>query len=113
MAGESKELVIRVDNRQMVAGAIKEAVIMALEACGQECSDRAAALCPVDTGRLQGSIDWQMVGDNAVAVGTNVEYGKYVELGSSRRPHATPFLKPALENNKGTYEKIFKNFFGG
>lgn len=61
--------------------------------------ERAAKqLCPVDTGRLRSSITNQ-VGTDAegllAAVGTDVEYAPYVELGTSRMA-AQPFLLPAL-----------------
>lgn len=52
------------------------------------------ARCPVDTGRLRGSINWWIVleGDTLVAyVGTNVEYAIYVHEGTSRMS-GRPFL---------------------
>lgn len=62
--------------------------------------DRAAKrLCPVDTGRLRSSITNELGTDAQgllAAVGTNVEYAPYVELGTSRMA-AQPFLLPALE----------------
>ena len=62
--------------------------------------DRAAKQgCPVDTGRLRSSITNQ-VGTDAegllAAVGTDVEYAPYVELGTSKMG-AQAFLLPALE----------------
>ena len=83
----------------------------------------------VDTGRLRNSItyatstkhssgqdpaepeDWELKGavtEGEVIIGTNVEYGPFVEMGTSRsRPY--PFLKPALENNKATLKKILED----
>lgn len=58
----------------------------------------AKGLCPVDTGRLRSSITNELTedGEGLVAiVGTDVEYGIYVELGTSRMA-AQPFLLPAL-----------------
>ena len=52
------------------------------------------ARCPVDTGRLRGSINWriQMEGGQLVAIiGTNVEYAIYVHEGTSRMA-GRPFL---------------------
>ena len=83
----------------------------------------------VDTGRLRNSItyatktshssgqapaepsDYAMMGavtEGEVVIGTNVEYGPFVEMGTSRsRPY--PFLRPALENNKATLKKILED----
>lgn len=44
----------------------------------------------------------------AVYIGTNVEYGPYVEMGSSRRKDAKPFIRPALENHIDKYQRIIK-----
>lgn len=52
----------------------------------------------VRTGRLRGSITWRLGQDELglyADIGTNVEYGPYVELGTSRMA-ARPFLVPAL-----------------
>lgn len=58
--------------------------------------------CPVDTGRLRSSI--QVGGDGLQrTVGTNVEYGPYIEFGTSKRP-AKPFLGPAAEQERPKFE---------
>lgn len=58
----------------------------------------------VDTGRLRSSITYEIGTQGRVLVarvGTNVEYAKHLELGTSRmRPR--PFLRPALAKVKGT-----------
>lgn len=63
---------------------------------------------PVDTGRLRQSISHESenFGSNnpSVTVGTNVEYAKIQEFGSSKQP-AQPFLFPAYNGNK---QKILK-----
>ena len=43
------------------------------------------------TGRLRASIAWEMVGDDKARVGTNVKYGRYLELGT-RRMAVRPWL---------------------
>ena len=53
----------------------------------------------VQTGRLRSSIIHQVTseGNEIVAeIGTNVEYGKYLEFGTSRMP-PYPWLFPAVE----------------
>lgn len=60
---------------------------------------RAKHLAPVDTGRLRSSITHEMGtegGDLVGRVGTNVEYARHQELGTSRMA-AQPFLRPALD----------------
>lgn len=59
----------------------------------------AKARCPVDTGRLRGSINWRIVieGGQLVAyVGTNVSYAIYVHEGTSRMP-GRPFLVQGVQ----------------
>ena len=66
--------------------------------------NRAKILCPVDTGRLRDSITWELgvMGLLPVArVGTNVEYARYVELGT-RYMAAQPFLRPAIASLVGS-----------
>lgn len=46
------------------------------------------------TGRLRGSITWELVGQVA-RVGTNLLYGKHLELGTTRMA-ARPWLRRAL-----------------
>ena len=62
----------------------------------------AKKLCPVDTGRLRGSITHEVKGTTG-KVGTNVEYARAVELGSedpnfNRAPQS--YLRPALHANE-------------
>lgn len=66
--------------------------------------ERAAKrLCPVDTGRLRSSITRGEIardGNDLVAtIGTNVEYARHVEFGTSRQ-RAQPYLRPALDAAK-------------
>lgn len=66
--------------------------------------DSAKQRCPVDTGRLQGSLTYQVQKDgNEVEglVGTNVEYAPYVEA-------RTPFLKPAEDENRDRILQLFQ-----
>lgn len=66
--------------------------------------DNAKQRCPVDTGRLQGSLTYQVQKDgNEVEglVGTNVEYAPYVEV-------RTPFLEPARDENRDRILQLFQ-----
>lgn len=66
--------------------------------------DSAKQKCPVDTGRLQGSLTYQVQKDgNEVEglVGTNVEYAPYVEV-------RKPFLKLAGDENRDRILQLFQ-----
>jgi HK97 gp10 family phage protein len=56
-----------------------------------------------------GRYDGQMEGDadEAVYIGTNVEYGPFVEDGT-RRMAARPFIKPAAANHGEEYKKLMQ-----
>ncbi|MBQ2663076.1 MAG: HK97 gp10 family phage protein [Clostridia bacterium] len=110
----------------------------ALAQSGETVRADAVANCPVDTGRLRGSITSTVEGNSAV-VGTNVEYGIYVEFGTGSQgdksvAHTTkdkwtyysgghfyttsgmkarPFLVPALKNNKDKITKLIKEAVKG
>ena len=71
---------------------------------GLEAEKHAKLLCPVITGRLMNSIT-HVVDDDAVYIGTNVEYAASVELGLHRKT-AKPYLKPAIVNNMQTYKNM-------
>lgn len=52
----------------------------------------------VDTGRLRSSLAWEVFNDSGslvARIGTNVEYGYYLETGL-RNGVTYPFLRPAL-----------------
>ena len=58
------------------------------------------------TGRLRGSLTHVTeASEHAVYIGTNVEYGKFVELGT-RKMAARPFLKPAIVEHVDEYKAV-------
>lgn len=72
----------------------------------------------VDTGRLRASITHRLtskVGKASYAeVGTNVEYGPYLEFGTSRsKGKKHPFMTPALEMNRAKIEKAIADAIKG
>ena len=107
-----------------------DAIPRALERCGQQAEGYAKDLAPVDSGRLRNSIAHKVdTEEKAVYIGTNVEYGPYVELGTGKYypggrntpwayqdangdwhrtegQKAQPYLKPAVEDHKRTYQNI-------
>lgn len=101
------------DHSDDVIAAKDRAVLQALEAMGLQAEGYAKGLAPVDTGRLRNSISHDVrPSEEAVYIGTNVEYAPYVELGT-RRTKAQPFLEPAITNHMGEYERIAKSFLKG
>ena len=99
----------------------------ALEKMGGTAETYAKKKCPVDTGRLKGSITHKLEGKEAVYVGTNVEYAPYVELGHDQEAgryvpaigarlvashvDGKPFIRPAVEDHADEYKEIAKKEF--
>ena len=122
------------DNTDAFKKAKEEAVLRALEAVGLTAERHAKERCPVDTGLLRNSITHAVSGqtvkktyqadrgigsgsyngsigspdENAVYIGTNVEYGKYVETGdSAHHPSgAAHFLRDAAAGHLDEYKRI-------
>lgn len=92
--------------------ALHEARGVFLEEIGLIAEGYAKDYCPVDTGRLRNSISHAVdESDNAVVIGTNVEYAAYVELGTSRM-EARPYLEPAFLNHMDEYQQIINDALG-
>lgn len=104
---------VKQDNIEQAVDGIESAIGVALEEIGLLAENYAAKKCPVDTGNLQGSIAHEVdVDDNAVYIGTDVEYAPYVELGTSRQK-AQPFLRPAASEHGAQYRRVLKKALGG
>lgn len=99
-------------NKEEVLAALADAIKQGLEIIGGAAEGYAADQCPVDTGRLQGSIAHEPEGDKTMVVGTNVEYAPYVELGT-RKMRSQPFLRPAAEDHVSQYKSIMRRVLGG
>lgn len=123
------------DNSKDVSAAIQAALVRGLEKCGLVAEGYAKKLCPVDTGNLRNSITHVVDKEEpAVYIGTNSEYGPYVELGTgiyaeggggrptpwvykdakgnwhyTRGNKAQPFLKPAAADHAIQYRKILED----
>lgn len=106
-------LEVRQDNTAAVVSGVSSAVSAALEEMGLLGEGWAKRLCPVDTGRLRNSVTHAVdAGERAVYIGTNVEYGPYVELGT-RHAAAQPFLRPAAEGHAAEYRAVLRRHMGG
>lgn len=110
-----------------------DAVLRALERCGERAEGYAKDLAPVDTGNLRNSISHKVDdGESAVYIGSNTSYAPYVELATgiyaeggrptpwvyqdangnwhwTRGNPAQPFLKPAVADHARTYHNIIED----
>lgn len=108
MADEDNVLEIIEDNSEQVLNAIDRALAEALEEIGMSAERFAKAKCPVDTGRLRNSITFALdVEDEAVYVGTNVEYAPYQEFGTHGKD-GKHFLRDAANGHGAYYAGIIK-----
>lgn len=121
------------DHSAEVYKELEAACQRALEKCGLVAEGHAKKMCPVDTGNLRNSITHTVAdnGERAAYVGTNSEYGVYVECGTgvyypggrqtpwvykdakgdwhlTHGQRAQPFIKPAVAEHGEQYRKIIE-----
>lgn len=94
---KDKEVLSQIN--QLIEQKLKEACVLVM--------DDAKQNCPVDTGRLQGSITYDMVSDHEGIVGSNVEYAPYVEAGTYKM-QGRHFLQDAGDSNRQKIIELFK-----
>lgn len=145
MEGSDAVSVQVIDNSAEVLAELSRAKARVLETIGLKSEGYAKRLCPVGTvestgikgyrgGTLRNSITHTVDGDT-VAIGSNVEYAPYVELGTG--PHFEPppdwetftskrgsgvgrgyvkprrYLQPAIEEHAGEYKTIMESELRG
>lgn len=95
------------DNKAEVEAAAKEQIVAWLTAIGEDAASTAAERVPVKTGRLKGSISSAVVADeNAVYIGTNLDYAIYHEFGTGEYASAGSNAKKipwAFQDDKGQW----------
>lgn len=125
------------DNSGLTQEAAVAACLLALEKCGLAAEGYAKLLCHVDTGNLRNSITHQIqASELACYIGTNSEYGAYVELGTGKYypggrqtpwvyqdaqgnwhlthgQRAQPYLKPAVADYVAQYKGIIESEMRG
>ena len=103
------DLEIIEDNTDIFLRELPIAVARALEEIGLVAEGYAKRLCPVDTGRLRNSITHSIdISSMSAIIGTNVEYGPYVELGKNAANEGRGFLRPAASDHSKEYRDIVK-----
>ncbi len=106
------EVKIENDNRKQILNALNAQTKQALTAVGMQAVTDIISKkdFPVDTGLLRNSITFAVDDNNPVVyIGTNVEYAKYVEYGTSKmKPR--DFMFAPLRANLGHYKEIIESF---
>lgn len=100
------EVEVITDKTDSIKNDISQAVQRALKEIGLTAETYAKLNAPVDTGRLRSSITHAIDESNAY-IGTNVEYAKYVELGTTKQK-PQPYLKPAVTEHMLEYQQILE-----
>ena len=95
-----------VDNSEIFIAAYPQAIKKALPVIGAVGERHAKEQTPVDTGRLRNSIG-HANDDTAAYIGTNVEYGPYVELGT-RNMQGHHMIQKACQEHSAEYKEIAK-----
>lgn len=99
------------DHSPEVLDALKNAIERGLFAVGEEAETYAKGVITeegrVDTGRMLNSISHRE-GEDFTAIGTDVEYAIYQELGTSRGIRPAKFLTRAVTENMDRYRAILK-----
>ena len=103
------KVTFEVNNVDLAKREVREAGRRALMECGAKCENYAKIGAPVDTGRLRNSIMHQMEDELTVAIGSDVEYAVYQELGTSRGVKPKRYLTNALRNHIMEYGQIIIN----
>lgn len=146
--GSIDGIIMTEDNTKEILAGLEKATQIAMTTIGMKAEKYAKALCPVGTpestgkkgyrgGTLRNSITFQAESTNSggfVAIGSNVEYAPYVELGTGPQFEAPPeweqfdapqgsgkgkgmrprhFLRDAIVDHKEEYINILKSELGG
>lgn len=94
---------------------MRAAIARGLEEMGLAAEGYAKVGCPVGTGRLRNSITHVRASETTEAIGTNVEYGRYVEFRedvSHEKGHAH-FLRDAAAGHTAEYVQILRSALRG
>ena len=100
------------DNRQKVKAQLDANIVKALNAIAIEWLSNVRQYVPVDTSRLLKSMTYQLdIRNKKIIVGTDVEYGPFVELGT-RKMRAQPYMFPSVVRYIEDYKAIARRVLG-
>jgi len=112
---ENVEVHVTADNTKEAHALMRAAIARGLEEMGLAAEGYAKVGCPVGTGRLRNSITHVRASETTEAIGTNVEYGRYVEFRedvSHKNGHAH-FLRDAAAGHSAEYVQILRSALRG
>lgn len=109
------QLIVAANNTKQIQAAMNQSKAAALEEIGLAAERYAKAETPVDTGRLRNSITHAIeMNENAVYVGTNVEYAPYIELGTAKpEREGVHMLLHAATKHEDKYRSIMNKHMKG
>ena len=102
-------IVKMIDYSQQVLETLQGERYKALDSVGKAIEFYADVYVPKDTGRLANSIG-HYIDDDAVVVGTNVQYGKYVEFDDTKKhkePTRAHWLRDSVMEHTGELKILF------
>lgn len=100
--------VIFEDNSEEVLTAMKKAITRGFEAIGMKAETYTKDNTPVKTGRLRNSMTHAVDEDEPAAyIGTNVNYGIFVENGTQRQK-ANHMLRRAATEHTDEYKRLLE-----
>ena len=111
MAVEIKGLDSLMRKLDRMGGNVLDALDKAVRETALVAQGDARQNAPVDTGALKGSISTEFDRNAESSTGTvytNIEYGLYQEMGTVNMA-AHPYMMPALNANKSTFEHLARN----
>lgn len=94
-------------------GLLRNSITFAISGEGAHIGSYTANKAKIINGQavlMKGSYFGLAPNDNipAVYIGTNVEYAKYVQFGTSKYPKARDFMSAPIKANLGTYKQIIE-----
>lgn len=104
-------------HKKEVLQALEDNMEVALEMIGLTAESYAkmnlTEMDAVDTGRLRNSVSHYANYDtDSTYIGTNVEYGPYIEFGTVKMA-ARPFLRRAVQEHVNEYKRLAENALRG